>query len=107
MQWRNTVATLLIALALTGCARLRPSDGPVRCHLRQRCRSSCVDRSSKPAISASTSLRPGFRVPSFRLPPRPGMDDGPPEFWRADASWIAGFMRSQARRCGKPDRAPL
>jgi hypothetical protein len=37
-----------------------PKGGSVRCNLRQASRSSCVDRSSKPAISASTSLRPGF-----------------------------------------------
>jgi hypothetical protein len=31
--------------------------------------------------------------------------DGPPECWRAGASSSAGFMRSPARRCGRP--APL
>jgi len=60
----------------------------------------------KSAISASISLRPGFRARSLRLPPRPGTGDGPPAYWRADASGIAGVMRSPARRCGRPGRAP-
>jgi len=34
---------------------------------------------------------------SFGLPLRPGMEDGPPECWRAEVSWRGGFMRSPVR----------
>src|SRR6202030_472170 len=37
--------------------------------------------------------------------PRP--EDGPPEYWRAEASWTGSFIGSPARRCGRPGRAPL
>ena len=87
-------------------SRLTPKGDSVRCNLRQASRSSCVDRSSKPAISASTSLGSGFRARSLRLPLRPGTGDGPPTYWRADASWIAGLICSPARRCGRPGHAP-
>ena len=87
-------------------SRLIPKGGSVRRHLRQASRSSCVDRSSKLAISASISVRPGFPDRLLRLPPRPGTGDGPPVYRRADASWITGFMRSPGRRCGRPGRAP-
>ena len=95
------------ARARTSRSRLRPNGGPARRNSSQASRSSGVDRSSKPAISASISLRTGFRARSCRLPPRPATGDGPPECWRAEASWIADFMRSPAQRCGRPGRAPL
>src|SRR6516225_4552185 len=42
-----------------------------------------------------------------RLPPRPGTGDGRPECWRAKTSSVGGFIRSPARRCGRPGHAPL
>jgi hypothetical protein len=49
----------------------------------------------------------GGGTDEFRWPPRSATGDDPPECWRADASWIARFMRSLAWRCGRPGRAPL
>src|SRR3974390_3514748 len=86
--------------------RLIPKGGSVRCNLLQASRSSCVDRSSKPAISASMSLGPGFRARLLRLPPRLGTGNGPPVSWRADGSGMAGVLRPPALLLRRSKRKP-
>ena len=59
---------------------------------------------------ANLAVHLGMPAPPGRLvraPPRPGTRDGPPECWRAKASSVGGFIRSPARRCGRPGRVPL
>jgi aerobic carbon-monoxide dehydrogenase large subunit len=70
-------------------------------------RSSGVERSTNRAISRSTSARSWLRSRSFRASFGLRPENGSPERWRAEASWIGNFIRSPARRCGRPGRAPL
>src|SRR6516164_4301866 len=67
----------LIGRARISRSRLRPNGGPARRNSSQASRSSSVDRSSKPAISASISLSTGFRARFIPVAPSTGNERRP------------------------------
>jgi hypothetical protein len=103
--WARSCSSLARARIIR--SRLRPKGGPLRCNLRQPSRRSWVDRLGNSAVSPSASAAFGFPGRVFRFPLRLRRGDDSSEGWLAEASWVGGFMRLPARRCGRPGRVPL
>jgi hypothetical protein len=66
-----------------------------------------VERSTSRAISPSTSARSWLQCRSLRASFALRPENGSPERWRAEASWIGDVIGSPARRCGRPGHAAL
>jgi hypothetical protein len=62
---------------------------------------------AQPGNVAIKPDRVRVRRRSFPLPFGPRPEDGSAECWRAEPSWIWIFIGWPARRCGRPDHAPL